>query len=267
MNVTNALYYNIGPMISWARKADVLIMGNSRPFFAFRDNFIKAAEKQSGFSFFSLAGPGDNFPFCQDIIVRNGLFPKFIILNDDNFFNPKLWPFQKEAMTGSWWHGWSSTYLSYFQWLANYYLRIFIPELTFFKADHGKERYTLCSPTNGFLFMENISGDHRPLTEAGRKSTVNPFYLEMARKFVQEMKDRGSELVLTFVPNGQNTDFIKEEAKELDVSFVLPRLEGLETYDGMHLTPESSERFAKAFFDIFFKLSEVQKEIRERQGK
>ncbi len=35
MDAGNVLYYGIGPLISWARKADVLILGNSRPFFAF----------------------------------------------------------------------------------------------------------------------------------------------------------------------------------------------------------------------------------------
>ena len=264
---TNVLYYAVGPMISWAQKADVLVLGNSRPFFAFRDDFVKAAEKKSELKFFSLAGPGDNFPYCREIILRNHLFPKFMILNEDNFFNPKLWPFQKEVMTSSWWHGWSSTYINYFQWLGKYYLRKGIPELTFFMANHGKERLTLCSPTNGFVFMENISGDHHPLVESSQKSTVNPLYLEMARKFIGEMKDRGSEVILTFVPDGQNTDFVREEAKELGVPFILPKLNGLETYDGKHLTPESSERYTKAFFKIFFKLPEVQKVIRELECK
>jgi len=265
IDINNALYYDIGPLISRARNADVLILGNSRPFFAFRDQLIRNAEKKSGLKFFSLAGPGDNFPFSEEIILRNQLYPRFIIVNDDNFFNPKLWPFQKEAMTGSWWHSWSSTYVNYYQWLAKYYLRKFIPGFYFFKANQGKEFYALCSPDNGFLFLENESGEHHPIVVDQRESNINPLYFEQAKKFINDMQHRGSKVILTFVPDGQNSDFVREEAKKLSVLCVLPKLEGLETFDGMHLTPESSDVFANAFFDIFLKLPEVQKVILKRR--
>jgi hypothetical protein len=265
-DTNNALYYGLGPMISRARKADVLVVGNSRPFFTFREDSIEAAEKQSGLSFFSLAGPGDNFPFTRDILLRNHLFPRILIVNEDQFFNPKLWPFQKEVMTGSWWHAWSSTTLNYYRWLGAFTLRKFIPELVFFKLGQGKEHYTLCSPADHFMILENISGGHYPVREEKKKSTPDPQTLEMARPFIEEMRKRGCRVVLTFVPNGQNTAFIKEEARELGVPCVLPSLKGLETFDGKHLTPESSARFAKAFFELFFKLPEVREVFRESRG-
>jgi hypothetical protein len=266
INVDNALYYDIGPMISQARKADVLVLGNSRPFFAFRDEIIREVEKKSGLKFFSLAGPGDNFPFSEEIILRNHLYPRFIIVNDDNFFDPKLWPFQKEAMTGSWWHSWSSTYMNYYQWLAKYYLRKFIPGFYFFKANQGKEFYILCSPENRFVFLENLSGERHPVVVDHKKSSINPIYLEQAQKFINDMQRRGSKVILTFVPDGKNPDFVKKEAKKLSVSCVLPKVEGLETFDGLHLTRESGNQFATAFFDIFLKLPDVQKAIKERKN-
>jgi len=267
IDINNAFYYDIGPMISQARKADVLILGNSRPFFAFRDEKIQTIEKKTGLKFFSLVGPGDNFLFSEEIILRNHLYPRFIIVNDDNFFNPKLWPFQKEAMTGSWWHSWSITYVDYYQWLAQYYLRKFVPDFYFFKANQGKELYTLRSPEDGFLFLENLSGDHYPFVVDRKKIDANDVYFEGARKFVDEMQSRGSRVILTFVPCGKNPDFVREEARKLGVLSVLPKLEALETFDGIHLTPESSDRFANSFFDIFLKLPEVKKVIQEDHEK
>ncbi len=264
----NALYYGIGPLISLARKADVLVLGNSRPFFAFREEAIQEAEKKSGLTFFSLAGPGDNFPFAREIILRNHLFPRFIILSEEDFFNPKLWPFQKEVMAGSWWHGWSNTYAHYYQWLVQYYTDGVIPRLTFFKANQGKEIFTFRSPLNNFLFLENNSGDHRPLVEQTGNHPSNPVRFNMARIFIAEMRDRGAQVILIYVPNGKDPEFVRKEAEALGVSCVLPSLGGLETFDGIHLTPESSGRFARAFFDLFFKLPEVRKMIRERtEGK
>jgi len=267
MNVNWALYYDIGSLVDWARKADVLFLGNSRPFYAFRDNLIQTMEKGSGLKFYSLAGPGNNFPYSEAIIYRNHLFPRLIVINEDNFFNPKLIPPQKEAMTGSWWQGWSYTYSNYFKWLINFYLRKSIPEFVFFKADHGKKRISLGSPETGFLFFENNSEGHQPLIEGHEKNSLNPIYLGMARKFIREMEDRGCEVILTFVPYGKNTDFVVEEADELGVPCILPKVKGLETFDGFHLTPESSERFGKAFFELFFKLPEVQKLVKERKKK
>ncbi len=263
ININNALYYGIGPMIDRARKADVLVLGNSRPMYGFREGLIRNVEKGSGLKFFSLAGPGDNSPFCRDIIVRNGLYPKFIILNEDDFFNPKLWPFQKETMTGSWWHSWSTTYIEYYQWVADYYVHRFIPEFNLFKADRGKKHFLLCSPENGFLFSENNSGGHYPIVYNNNKNALNPLYLDMARKFVGDMRSRGALVILAFVPNGKNDDFIREEARALGVPCILPKVEGLETFDMIHLTPESAEKFGEAFFEGFFKLPEVKKALRE----
>jgi hypothetical protein len=149
--------------------------------------------------------------------------------------------------------------------LAKYYLRKFIPDFYFFKANQGKELYILCSPENRFVFLENVSGEHRPIVVDQRENNINPLYFEQAQTFINDMRRRGSKVILTFVPDGKNPDFVREEAEKLSVSCVLPKVEGLETFDGQHLTPESGNRFASAFFDAFLKLPDVQKAIKERQ--
>ncbi len=258
-DVTEALYYDIGPMIARARQADVLILGNSRPLFAFREDAVQKAEKENGLTFFGLSGPGDNAAFSEDILLRNDLHPKFLIVNEDDFFNPKLWPFQKEAMSGSWWHSWSKIYSNYGRWVLNYCVRSLIPRFLFFKPNQGKENKEFLSPENGFLFSENMSGLHYPIRIKPKPRLLDPLYLSRAKDFVNVMRKRGTEVILTFVPYGENPAVVKEEARRLGVGCVLPTVNGLETFDGMHLTPESAEKFSDSFFEVFFKLPEIRK--------
>ncbi len=118
-------------------------------------------------------------------------------------------------MTGSWWNGWSNTYAHFGQWLVRYYADGVIPRLTFFKANQGKETDTFRSPLNNFLFLENNSGDHRPLVEQAGNHPMNRVRLNMARTFIGEMRDRGARVILIYVPNGTNPEFIRGRSRRI----------------------------------------------------
>jgi len=258
-------YHGIGHAMTWARQADILILGNSRPLFAFRSPVIQQAEKQSGLTIYNLAGTGSTVTYALALIRKQNLRPRLIILNEDNFFNSVVWPSQKAAMNQSDWQCWMSVGEHYLSWKIQNTLRHWIPKFGFFKEHGGKNFYLLRSVQNGALFLENVSDQNIPLKEPRRQVSplkIDPVYLERAELFKKEMEDRGARLVLTHVPSSVlNQAYAQALAKELQIPYVEPRLLGLNTFDQSHLTPESGDRFSKAFFKKLFQLDEVKKII------
>ena len=73
--------------------------------------------------------------------------------------------------------------------------------------------------------------------------------LPSASDFLSALPIKHECVILTMVPavNTQSA-FTNDLAKELGMSVVAPRLDGLQTFDGSHLDRESAERWSKAFF-------------------
>jgi hypothetical protein len=259
-------YHDIGHVMTWARQADVLILGNSRSLFAFRSSTIEEAEKQSGLKIYNLSGPGSTVTYALALIRKQNLRPHLIVLNEDNFFNSVVWPSQKAAMAQSDWQSEMSVGEHYLSLRIENALRLWIPRFGFFKEHGGKSFYLLRSAHNGALFLENVSSQTIPLAERSRQGfqlQIDSDYFERAEQFKKEMKERGVLLVLTHVPSSvPNEAFAKTLAVKLQIPYVEPRLLGLETFDQSHLSPASGDRFSKAFFKKLFQLDEVKKMTR-----
>ncbi len=263
-NDVSVFYHGIGPAMAYARQAQVLILGNSRPYFAFRASLLDWAEKQSGLKIYSLAGPGSTFVFTEELIRRQNLNPRILILNEDDFFNPVLWPTQKEVLAESDWQAWTRLWERRVSWEVSSGLQRWIPKFIFFKEHEGKIPLLIRSVQNGGLLSENFSEESFPLEESRSFDLkLDPLYLERAKAFKKEMEEHGITLILTHVPSdGRGAALTQAVAGELGVVCLIPHLKGLETFDHSHLTPESGDRFAKAFFEELFQLPEMKKLLR-----
>jgi hypothetical protein len=72
----------------------------------------------------------------------------------------------------------------------------------------------------------------------------------IAEKFVSDLGVDRSCVFLTYVPaaNDRATAFALAQALGFDL--ISPPLEGLQSFDGVHLEPDSAERFGRAFLEI-----------------
>jgi hypothetical protein len=75
--------------------------------------------------------------------------------------------------------------------------------------------------------------------------------LAIARKFIADLPVDRNCIFLTYVP-ASNSDRATAAAlaEALGYDLISPTLDGLQTFDGMHLAPESAERFVSAFLQI-----------------
>jgi hypothetical protein len=76
----------------------------------------------------------------------------------------------------------------------------------------------------------------------------------IAERFISDLDVDRSCVFLTFLPAEQQVNTNRETAsalaRVLGLGLISPPLEGLQTFDGVHLEPDSAERFVRAFLEI-----------------
>ena len=86
------LYYGLDESIERARRADVLVVGNSQVGYAFPKNMLSRSDLETGFTFYNLGfGYDERSAFILALIEKHDLRPKFVIANatlvdGDSFF-------------------------------------------------------------------------------------------------------------------------------------------------------------------------------------
>jgi hypothetical protein len=263
-----AFYHGIGPAISWARRADVVIVGNSRPLNGLRGKSVQEGEAQSGLSFFNLAEPRNNDVFILQLFQRQHLAPSLVLVATENFFDPKLHPTMKNTLTVSDWRAGLEVYSHSFSWFVRGFLQQWIPKLTFFRAQGVRVPREPRSAKDGFL-LDSLevppSGPQSSLTYTPlMKVQLDPLFLSRALEFKKQMEERGSRVIFIYVPSHEDPAIVEELARETKTGCVAPHLQGMTSFDNMHLDRESAERFSKVFFEQLFRLPEVKALERKR---
>jgi hypothetical protein len=80
-------------------------------------------------------------------------------------------------------------------------------------------------------------------------------YAASGREFLSRLPAKRECVILTLVPTGAQSSGTKAAtaaaiAAALDMNLVAPVLDGLQTFDGIHLDPPSAERWSAAFFQM-----------------
>ncbi len=238
------------------QKAEVLFLGNSRLMFALRPRVLDAYFESRGLRYYVMGfgfREGDLFP--MEILRRFDLRPRLVVVNADGFFGRDLSEWATEVMDDN---RFEAIKLQWENETAHDVRRAahrFVPHwFDLFErpglAD-GDEFIAYRSRRNGTWRVSPWpDGDHAvPMGVPG--GAAAPWMIEAARRFKDEIEDRGGQLVLTFVPtSAPETREAGDVAKALDVPLAVPMVDGLTSHDESHLTEDSatiwSERFVQA---------------------
>ncbi|HXL73393.1 MAG TPA: hypothetical protein VN963_07185, partial [bacterium] len=278
------LYYGIGNFVKEAQKADVLILGNSKPFFAFRSESVRVFIDKTGIKVFNLSVPyGDGYGMAKAFIDRLHLSPSVIIIDENHFFGSALSPYGNETIKMGYWQALVRVAEHDISWFLRSELHQLFPRLGLGKIYGSVPGVLLRSIQTGCLAMGNYDENLVPVAshDYGQES-LSPDELKNAVQFTKEMKGRGIKIILTSVPYGtddmdhldkwirdpekrilvsraeEHYEKVDETARILGLPLIVINSDGMETFDGRHLDEKSGLKFSNLFFDGFLKRPEIQ---------
>jgi hypothetical protein len=252
------LYHGLNESIRYAREADVLLLGNSRMQFAFPHTLLMRAEQETGFKFYNLAfGHDETSTFALSLIEKQNLRPQIVVVNAGTFFLPRASKFGEKVAESRRWEAWKTVW----EWSLASRLRrsvLFerLPAWRKLSPDSIPEWmniYRSVSLGSWFAHGERlvrIPIGTPPVDVSGGPDTVSNETLSIARDFKRALAERGTYIVLTWIPRPiqwQERSKVALLADMLEVPFISPAVAGLFIRDDEHLTDDSAERFGARF--------------------
>jgi hypothetical protein len=262
------LYHGLGSLAQNAKKADILLLGNSRLEFAVRDDAIRRFEHQTGLRVFNMALESfARYPYALEIIKRYHLHPALVVINEDDYFRDSGWSrWELESRESGVWTSLYQIMDHRLSWAVRAQLHRWIPKFSAWDSAPPEPVYMLRSQKYGAIEFENYSSDHYPLAYIPQVLFHREEYLENTSRVKGELKGLGLKFVLMIVPCDDKSKIVHDVARLLEVPAILPEVRGLETFDHSHLTQESADRFATAFFNDLLKLKVVQNLAQARKS-
>lgn len=262
-----ALYHSIGPSIENARKADILIIGNSRAQLGFDEQVWVDSAEALGLRIFNLSvGHADSAQFARDIMRKHDLRPKVMIANGGDFlYYGGYSDWAKEVVDMSRW-GAIKAYFEYsFAWNVERQLHRYLPYLDYFNRwRYGWIHYR--SSQTGWWRNTKWPGARYPV-KIGMQQGSYKRALFAAAELQSELRDWDTLMVMTIVPyRFVLTGHLSFLGEQLGVPYVLPSFEGMETADGSHLTAESATRISRTIWSEFIALPEVREKLALQGG-
>jgi hypothetical protein len=264
-----AYYHGIGPSIEAARRADVLLVGNSLTLDAFTDPQFRRAAQKSGLSIFNLSIPGSNYVFTEALMAHQRLAPRMVLFSTVYFFGGIMRSQERETLQMSDWPVRARFEWHRYFWWFEYGLQQCLPRWLWFEKPREETRYILRCLDNGCLFkrMDSQSGPGGGRFQRLEQETdPSPAQVEAVRDFKERMDRQGTRLVLVHMPSGISPRFTEKLAEALKVPWIATDPSGMTTFDGLHLSAESSELFSERFFQKLFRLA-LFKELMREKGK
>ncbi len=286
-----AMYYGIENSTREAQKADVLILGNSKPFFAFRNEPVKAFTEKTEIRVFNLSVPyGDGLAMARAFIDRLRLSPSIIVINENHFFGSKFSPYGEETLKMGYCQAFLKVVEHNISWFLRSHLHRLFPRMGLGKIYGADPVVAYRSVQTGCLVSGNFDENPVPVASHGYgQETLSPDEFKNAGRFIQEMKSRGIKIILTSVPYGTDETgrldrWIKNDEKRMLISkaeepyqnveaaarllglpLIVVKPDEMETFDGRHLDEKSGLQFARLFFNEFLKRPEVKALLNSRK--
>ena len=228
------------------REAEVLFVGTSRMMLGFDPVPLSRFFGERGLRHYLLGFAfGESAPFTLAVVKRADLRPKWVVANVDGFFYPQSSRYGWEVMHSSRANAWQVIFETEATFAA---IRGFHRWFPYAAVDRTKSVW-LRSRTDGRWRPHFVPGQGRMIANPPRLSVpLDAQVLKTAKAFLEDCTRRGARLVLTFVPSPVgHREQAEALARELGVPLLSPALDGLESYDGSHLTAASATRFTEAF--------------------
>jgi hypothetical protein len=236
------------------RRADVLLLGNSRLMFAARPRVLDAFFAARSLRYYVLGfgfREGDRFPL--DIIEKFDLRPRLVIVNADGFFTGAYSDFAREVRSDTPIGAWQLQRESEIGHEVRRVVHQLVPNWIDLFGRPGfpwmQELVIYRSRTNGTWQLSPwAEGRSRVSSRDPEQPPLSPPEVEAAHRFKAVMDRRGARMVLTYVPTsrplgGGPALF----ADLLGVPLVLAEPPGLRTEDQDHLDEPSAVAWTVAF--------------------
>ncbi len=250
-----ALHHDLGGFIDQARRADVLILGNSRAQCGFDPDILTAASADGGPTFYNLAcGEGENIAFGRSLIERHDLRPEMVIVPiDHHVLDDEHTDTASKAMETPRWTAFRSMIEGDARWRLAQQLHRFLPRAEWFQHPGLRNRWYIARDvsTGSWRLLQRPDGDHPAIAEAPAGDVLlDEERLADARAFVDAMRGRDIDVVFTHVPSAvQSPNQAMDAAEALDVPFIPIPGDDLRTFDRSHLQPDSARRFTQEFVE------------------
>lgn len=250
-----SIYHEINT--EYLKKADVIILGDSRPELAFLKDSTNYFFKKMNLSFYLMAmGQSGDINFVKIIFDKLKLHPKYIIIgNSDRFFESedrtRIKPFE------------ASSYLSVIKKIFDNSINYYLLKSSLFSIRPPSSKFPaqLKSKIDGTAILDSkfynlekskIQTDLDLECKTPLKNIlIDQNIILNARKFIS-MLNNNTQVILTIVPPVINDPckfrWVKKLSDELNVPFIYSRVENIYTYDGFHMTPKSADIYANSFY-------------------
>ena len=260
-NYERAAYlFNLEPnAVMHLRNAAVVFLGTSRPMMAFGTHAIDEIFEANHIKYYLFGFPGEGEKFPKLVMQKLGIAPQVLIINVDVlFFDGHI---NADAPVGnSKQNALNANRLKKIQQIIHSHIC---------RSDAWTKVIDGC-PDKNSIFRSRSTGkwDNSSLHIAERKGAPFRFDFEIdvdllekqkhfAREFLDGIATPRNCIVLTTVPYTADTPIpnvpghlgtTEKLAEYLGVRSILPRVDGLQSYDGgSHLDAISAERYSRAF--------------------
>lgn len=267
-------YQNIYQSMDAVTAADVLLMGNSRTGFGFRDAEMQAFSADTGLTIYNLGyGSGQSYPFYTALAAQHPLTPSTLVINVDGFFSNHQLNVPSQ-------HALIQTPIAK---MANQLrLRYFNSNLFNWRVEQlpvniawtNRNLLTLQNRTPDYLFLKSLSNgswrfvnipNKRIPATISEKTFWDLETLATAEQFLAPYKQIGADIVFVIVPSASTTwqeEDLAEFAQQLGAEYIYYDLEAhsddLLTVDGSHLDAVSAQAYASYVFAELAKLESVE---------
>lgn len=246
-------YWNeLGPVsIDAIDKADVLFLGNSRTQYAFSTQPVSDYFEKTGIGHYVMGfGMGSTYPAPEQLIVKNNLKPKVLVVNADPFFHDRLSLGNKEMYKddfGTWW-----------EYQVKRWMQVAQRNICDSETQDGFLFRKMCTGTSPTIYRESEHGHwitdyYRPQKSIPVTYTTALMYLleegvGHGKKFIKSTGIPPRCLIVTATPQ-ENTPlkYAVDISKRLGVAVVIPTLKGMHTIDKSHLDKKSADLWSAAF--------------------
>lgn len=258
-----ALYHGVGGSIEHAKAADVLFMGNSRLQSGLRHHFAERA-KAAGIKAFSIgAGYAERVPFAMEVIRKQRLTPKIlVVMGGPYFYSDDLSNMAEQAMAMSWWAAFKRYWEERAYWVFQRHLHTHLPKLAVLDRPLTHRIINYRSIEHGW--WKAVHEPTRPYAiRPGAELRDYGFVMPRIDDIMSEMSKHDTLVILSLLPYGRTmTGHFDLITQRYDIPVLLPSFEGLSTNDGSHLHPESAALYAERFWELFI----ANPRVRERLG-
>lgn len=255
------LWDGLEPLVSNARQADVLFLGDSRMQFAFPEPVLRKLRERRGLRAFNLAAAGESRVFMEQLIERFDLRPRIVVVDASGFFRGSADPVGARVRSAGPWGGDTRR----FEDAVATRLWPVLSEV-FPSFNHRQARH--------YLLRSDVYGSWRPVhwphydREATTMSSKPPRRWPKGSRleFRARMLNRGTRVVITCIPVpgiACSAERLQASARGLGVAGILPPLEGLTIGDLTHLCARSGKRFARLFLQSLFRLDMYRQAVRQ----